>query len=57
MDKHFIKIVSIILLIVLTIYLISIVIGGGFHAFCCGAIIWVLIGICIASYFSYSNKK
>jgi transcriptional regulator with XRE-family HTH domain len=47
---------AIIVTLVLVIYGISVLVGGGFHDFCEGAIIWVLFGIGIAAYFAYGDQ-
>jgi transcriptional regulator with XRE-family HTH domain len=51
-----IGIAAIIVTLVLVIYGISVLVGGGFHDFCEGAIIWVLFGIGIAAYFAYGDQ-
>lgn len=56
-NNRLIGITAIIVTIVLVIYGISIPIGGGFHDFCDGAIIWVLFGIGIAAYFAYCSQN
>ncbi len=49
--------VAVIVTIVLAVYGVSIPIGGGFHDFCDGAILWVLVGIGIAAYFAYCSQN
>ncbi len=51
-----IGIAAIIVTLVLVIYGISVLVGGGFRDFCEGAIIWVLFGIGIAAYFAYGDQ-
>jgi transcriptional regulator with XRE-family HTH domain len=56
-NTHLIGITAIIVTIVLVIYGVSIPVGGAFHDFCEGAVIWVLFGIGIAAYFAYCSQK
>lgn len=56
-NKHLIGVTALIVTIVLFIYGVSIPVGGNFHAFCEGAITWVLVGIGIAAYFAYCSQK
>ena len=48
---------AIIALIVLIIYGVSFLIGGAFHDFCSGAIVWVLLGIGLAAYLAHSGQS
>ena len=48
---------AIIALIVLIIYGVSFLIGGAFHDFCSGAIVWVLLGIGLAAYLAHCSHS
>ncbi len=52
-----IGITAIFVTIVLVIYSISVIVGGGFRDFCENAVLWVLAGIGIAAYFAYCAQK
>ena len=56
-DRRVIFTVAIIALIVLIIYGVSFLIGGAFHDFCSGAIVWVLLGIGLAAYLAHSGQS
>lgn len=48
---------TIITIIILIIYGISIIVGGAFYDFCNSALLWVLIGLSIAFSSTYYNNK
>lgn len=56
-NKYLIILFAIIVAMVLVVYGISIIVGGGFHDFCEGAIIWVLVGIGICAYYAYYDQR
>ena len=56
-NARLIGITAIFVTIVLVIYGISVIVGGGFRDFCENAVLWVLAGIGIAAYFAYCAQK
>ena len=55
-DRRVFFTAAIIALIVLIIYGVSFLIGGAFHDFCSGAIVWVLLGIGLAAYLAHCSQ-
>lgn len=56
-NKRLIFTTAILLFVVAIIYLISYFVGGAFHDFCEGAVIWVVSGICFAFALAYISQK
>ncbi len=56
-NKRLIGIISILVIAVLTVYGISMIVGGAFRDFCEGAIRWVLIAIGLAASLTYLGQK
>ena len=56
-NTRLIGVTAVIVTIVLVIYGVSVIVGGGFRDFCDGAILWVLIGICVAAYLAYCSQQ
>ena len=56
-NTRLIGVTAVIVTIVLVIYGVSVIVGGGFRDFCDGAILWVLVGICVAAYLAYCSQQ
>lgn len=56
-NKRLILTTAILLIAAAVIYLISTFVGGAFHDFCDGAVIWVVIGIGCASALAYMSEN
>ncbi len=56
-NKRLIQTTAILTTVVLLVYLISTVIGGGFRDFCRAALPWVLMAIGLASWAVYADQK
>ena len=55
-NKRLISTIAILAAVVLIVYVASMIVGGGFRAFCEAAIPWVLIGIGIAAAMTYFSQ-
>ena len=55
--SRIVGVTAVITVIVLAVYGVSILVGGGFRDFCESAIPYVLAGIAIAAYLSYCTQK
>ena len=49
--------ISVIVVIVLAVYAVSMFVGGDFKDFCDAAVMWVLAGIAVAGYMAYASQK
>ena len=56
-NTRLIGVTAVIVTIVLVIYGVSVIVGSGFRDFCDGAILWVLVGICVAAYLAYCSQQ
>ena len=56
-NTRLIGVTAVVVTIVLVIYGVSVIVGGGFRDFCDGAILWVLVGICVAAYLAYCSQQ
>ena len=56
-NKRLILITAILVIAVLLVYAISTIVGGAFKDFCESALLWVLIGIGIASAMTYFSQQ
>ena len=55
-NKRLIIATAVLVVVVLTVYGISTIVGGGFKEFCQGAVWWVLIAIGLASFAAYAGQ-
>ena len=55
-NKRLIGITAILVIVVMLVYGVSIIVGGGFKDFCEGAIWWVLIAIGLAASMTYLSE-
>ena len=56
-NKQLILTTGILILVVAIVYFVSLCIGGAFHDFCENAVIWVLLGIGVASAVVYMSQE
>ena len=55
-NKRLIRITGILVIAVLLVYAVSTVVGGAFKDFCEAALLWVLMGIGVASAMTYYSQ-